>query len=185
MPKKVVKSHRIQILRTCTSRLPKPHTCLLRQGGGGHRLYFCSGCRPTGYMMAIFRSLRAKSLWWIICAMATGMLATAMWMHSMWAWEQHLNQAYIAGLKLNTTIRNNAPVQDGMILSKLSGPDSKLADAGLFAKLPDVCTAHQGRCCTGRCLCTLCSPKASPSVRRCSRSSCQTCNASDSSAAPA
>ena len=88
--------------------------------------------------MAIFRSLRAKSFWWIICAMATGMLATAMWMHSMSAWEQHLNQAYIAGLKLNTTIRNNAPVQDGMILSKLSGPDSKLADAGLFAKLPDV-----------------------------------------------
>ena len=88
--------------------------------------------------MAIFRSLRAKSLWWIICAMATGMLATAMWMHSMSAWEQHLNQAYIAGLKLNTTIRNNALVQDGMILSKLSGPDSKLADAGLFAKLPDV-----------------------------------------------
>ena len=70
--------------------------------------------------------------------MATGMLATAMWMHSMSAWERYLNQAYIAGFKLNTTIRNNAPVQDGIILSKLSGPDSKLADAGLFAKLPDV-----------------------------------------------
>ena len=88
--------------------------------------------------MAIFRSLKAKSLWWILCAMATGMLATAMWMHSMSAWERYLDQAYIAGFKLNTTIRNNAPIQDGIILSKLSGPDSKLADAGLFTKLPDV-----------------------------------------------
>ena len=34
--------------------------------------------------------------------------------------------------------RHNTPVQDGMILSKLSGPDLKLADVGLFTKLPDV-----------------------------------------------
>lgn len=88
--------------------------------------------------MAIFSSLKARSLWWILSAMATGMLAMAMWMQSISAWERHLNQAYIAGLSLNTTIRDNVPARDGVILSNLSGPDSKLADAGLFTRLPDV-----------------------------------------------
>jgi signal transduction histidine kinase len=88
--------------------------------------------------MAIFSSLKARSLWWILSAMATGMLAMAMWMQSISAWERHLNQAYIAGLSLNSTIRDNAPAQDGVILNNLSGPDSKLADAGLFTRLPDV-----------------------------------------------
>lgn len=88
--------------------------------------------------MAIFSSLKARSMWWILSAMATGMLAMAMWMQSIAAWERHLNQAYIAGLSLNTTIDNNAPVGDGLLLHRLSGREAKLADAGLFTKLPDV-----------------------------------------------
>jgi len=88
--------------------------------------------------MMIFSSLKARSMWWILSAMATGMLAMAMWMQSIAAWERHLNQAYIAGLSLNNTIFNNAPVKDGLLLHRLSGQEAKLADAGLFTKLPDV-----------------------------------------------
>ena len=91
--------------------------------------------------MAFFTSLRARSMWWIITSMAAGMLAMAMWMQSISAWERHLNQAYIAGLSLDAVIRNNAVMPEGLILDRLSGPESKLADAGLFTKLPDVATS--------------------------------------------
>jgi len=88
--------------------------------------------------MSIFSTLKARSIWWILSAMAIGMLATAMWMQSMAAWERHLNQAYISGLRLYHAMQTNAPAGNGLILTRLSGQEATLADAGLFTKLPDV-----------------------------------------------
>ena len=88
--------------------------------------------------MAIFSSLKMRLIWWILSAMAIGMLATAMWMQSITAWERHLNNAYISGLRLNHSLQTNAPAGEGLILTRLSGQDATLADAGLFTKLPEV-----------------------------------------------
>jgi len=88
--------------------------------------------------MAIFSSLKIRMIWWILSAMAIGILATFMWMQSITAWERHLNQAYISGLRLHHSMQTNTPAGDGLILTRLSGQDATLADAGLFTKLPDV-----------------------------------------------
>jgi len=88
--------------------------------------------------MANFSSLKMRLIWWILSAMAIGMLATAMWMQSITAWERHLNNAYISGLRLNHSLQTNAPAGEGLILTRLSGQDATLADAGLFTKLPEV-----------------------------------------------
>jgi signal transduction histidine kinase len=88
--------------------------------------------------MAIFSSLKMRLIWWILSAMAIGMLATAMWMQSITAWERHLNNAYISGLRLYHSLQTNAPAGEGLILTRLSGQDSTLADAGMFTKLPEV-----------------------------------------------
>ena len=88
--------------------------------------------------MAIFSSLKMRLIWWILSAMAIGMLATAMWMQSITAWERHLNNAYISGLRLYHSLQTNAPAGEGLILTRLSGQDATLADAGLFTKLPEV-----------------------------------------------
>lgn len=73
--------------------------------------------------------------------MATGMVASVTWMHSLAAWETHLNKSYIAGLSLFEALHNGTAPHDGLVITPLTAADSKLASAGMFRKLDSVSSA--------------------------------------------
>ncbi|MDC0394720.1 hypothetical protein OAM77_02620 [Alphaproteobacteria bacterium] len=53
-------------------------------------------------------------------------------------WERHLHKSYIAGVVLFENLKTGQSTSKKIEIEALSGQSSKLADAGLFRKLPNV-----------------------------------------------
>ena len=88
--------------------------------------------------MTVFSSLKYQSLTWVVSALLIGAIATSLWAYSTIAWERHRDRAYFAGTNLYQNLYHNLPAQNGVTISQLSGKDARLAEAGLFSKLPDI-----------------------------------------------
>ena len=83
-------------------------------------------------------SLKSRSILWVIMSMLAGIISAYIWSYSGTQWERHLNRSYIAGIVLFENIKMGEQPPQQIEIESLSGQISKLADAGLFRKLPDV-----------------------------------------------
>ena len=83
-------------------------------------------------------SLKSRSILWVIMSMLVGIISAYIWSYSGTQWERHLNRSYIAGIVLFENIKMGEQPPQQIEIESLSGQISKLADAGLFRKLPDV-----------------------------------------------
>ena len=88
--------------------------------------------------MTVFSSLKYQSLTWVLSALLIGAIATSLWAYSTIAWERHRDRAYFAGTNLYQNLYHNLSAQNEVTISRLSGKDARLAEAGLFTKLPDI-----------------------------------------------
>ena len=89
-------------------------------------------------MKGVFSSLKSRSILWVITSMLVGIVAAYIWAYSGTQWEKHLHKSYVAGVVLFENIRMGEEPPEQIEIEVLSGQISKLADAGLFRKLPDV-----------------------------------------------
>jgi signal transduction histidine kinase len=83
-------------------------------------------------------SLRAWASIWIVAAMATGVLATGLWLYSTHAWQNHLDRAAQTGHNLAATVLLGAPLPPEVRLialgrSAMGAPPPSADDAGLPA----------------------------------------------------
>ena len=83
-------------------------------------------------------SLKSRSILWVITSMLVGIISAYIWSYSGAQWERHLNRSYIAGIVLFENIKMGEQPPQQIEIESLSGQISKLADSGLFRKLPDV-----------------------------------------------
>ena len=89
-------------------------------------------------MNGVFTSLKSRSILWVITSMLVGIISAYIWGYSGAQWEKHLHKSYVAGVVLFESIRMGEQPPEQIETENLSGQISKLADAGLFRKLPDV-----------------------------------------------
>lgn len=64
-------------------------------------------------------TLRGRGLFWTIGALATGVLASWLWMSSQSAWQNHLNRAYVSGLTLYQALVYQSPTPDGVSIRQM------------------------------------------------------------------
>lgn len=89
-------------------------------------------------MKVFFSSLKSRSILWVVASMLAGISATFIWTNSLVQWERHLHKSYIAGVVLFENLKTGQSTSKKIEIEALSGQSSKLADAGLFRKLPNV-----------------------------------------------
>ena len=88
--------------------------------------------------MHFFSSLKSLSIIWVTASMFLGIISASLWWYSSIEWERHLHRSYVAGVVLFENVRAGQKLTEKIETIQLNGQLSKLADAGLFTKLPDV-----------------------------------------------
>ena len=88
--------------------------------------------------MHFFSSLKSLSIIWVMASMFLGIISASLWWYSSIEWERHLHRSYVAGVVLFENVRAGQKLTEKIETIQLNGKLSKLADAGLFTKLPEV-----------------------------------------------
>lgn len=78
--------------------------------------------------------LRTLSTYWVLVALGTGVLCSALWFHSTRAWQDHLDNAYSLGVETYYALEHDQRIADISITS-LNQEDTKYADSGRFERI--------------------------------------------------
>lgn len=83
-------------------------------------------------------SLRTYATIWILGAALSGGLSVFTWMQSNAQWHAHLDRAYNAGIAIHDYMKGHDVLPDTFKTSTLPGNLSRMADANLWRKLPEI-----------------------------------------------
>lgn len=75
------------------------------------------------------------AVFWVVSALATGILSATLWFKSSLAWSDHLTSAQNAGLLTFEALRTGRDMVPGVKISLLSDTDAALAEAGKFERI--------------------------------------------------